>query len=249
MTGKNMNYEKKKLSALIIMYLPEIMLSFMGLIFLLWLSHAALDAYVFQQSGFFDHLFPAEIHERIHIIIILSVFVAFAGFAIVMRRSRNTEKLLTMERNMTSGYLAVMNSIIIMIDTERKVKLINRKGCEILECSEHQITGKDWFENFIPERFRGNVILTFNTLIAGSIAPVEHYENPVFTRTGIEKIIAWHNTVLRDEHGKIYAILCSGDDVTEQRKNEEKMRHNYETETAVNVLLKASIENLVELFF
>jgi len=239
-----MNKKTKKISALAVLYLPEIMLAFMGIIFLLWLSHAALDAFMLQQSGFFEHLFPAETHERVHIIIISSIFVAFGSFAIVMRRSRTTEKLLTMERNMTSGYLAVMNSMIIMIDTERKVKLINRKGCEILECGEQDIIGTNWFENFIPGRIRQQVISTFSMLITGNVAPVENYENPVVTRNGTEKIIAWHNTVLRDEHGKIYAIMCSGDDVTEQRKIEEKIRHNYETETAVNVLLKASIENL-----
>ncbi len=68
--------------------------------------------------------------------------------------------------------------------------------------------------------------------MAGAIEPVEYYDNPVLTRSGEEKIIAWHNTVLKDDRGKNYATLSSGEDITERKAAEERIEH-------LNSVLKA----------
>ncbi|GAI47715.1 unnamed protein product, partial [marine sediment metagenome] len=52
--------------------------------------------------------------------------------------------------------------------------------------------------------------------MAGKIKPVEYFENPVVTRNGEERLIAWHNAVLKDEEGNIIATLSSGEDITER---------------------------------
>jgi PAS domain S-box-containing protein len=61
-------------------------------------------------------------------------------------------------------------------------------------------------------------------LIIGQGHAVEYYENPVLTVTGEEKLIAWHNTVIRDEHGQIVGTLSSGLDITEQKAAEEALQ-------------------------
>ncbi len=35
--------------------------------------------------------------------------------------------------------------------------------------------------------------------MVGEIEPIEYFENPVLTKNGEEGIIAWHNTILKDE--------------------------------------------------
>jgi len=59
--------------------------------------------------------------------------------------------------------------------------------------------------------------------MAGEIEPVEYYENPVLTKSGKERIAAWHNTLLKDEAGKIIGTLSSGEDITERKKAEEAL--------------------------
>jgi diguanylate cyclase (GGDEF)-like protein/PAS domain S-box-containing protein len=59
--------------------------------------------------------------------------------------------------------------------------------------------------------------------MAGVIEPYEYSENPVLTKSGEERIIAWHNTVITDDTGTIIEILSSGEDITEHKKAEQEL--------------------------
>ena len=45
--------------------------------------------------------------------------------------------------------------LMLVIDKNETVKLINRKGLEILEFKEAEVKGKNWFDNFVPEKRSG----------------------------------------------------------------------------------------------
>jgi PAS domain S-box-containing protein len=152
---------------------------------------------------------------------------------------KNAEEALQKEKDRAQHYLDIAGVMFLVIGADRKVSLINRKGCEILGCEEEEeIAGKDWFDNFIPERLRDEVARVFNSLIAGEIEQVEYHENPVLTKHGEERIVAWHNTLLRDEQGRIYATMASGEDITERKKMEETLRIAHEN--TKTILEKAS---------
>jgi len=108
------------------------------------------------------------------------------------------------------------------------VALINKKGCEILGYDESEIIEKKWFDNFLPERDRERTKTTFLKLMAGNIEPVKYYENYVLTKDNKERLIAWNNSVLRNDEGKIIATLGSGEDVTERKRTEESLRKSEE---------------------
>jgi PAS domain S-box-containing protein len=140
--------------------------------------------------------------------------------------SKRAEQKLRKERDRAQTYLDIAAVIFVAIDATGKVTLINRKGCEILGRDESQIIGKNWFDSFVPEGIRDNVKAVFAQLMAGKIEPVEYFENPVLRRDGRERIIAWNNTLLRDEAGNITGTLSSGEDVTERKHAEEKLHDN-----------------------
>ena len=137
---------------------------------------------------------------------------------------RRAEEALRKERDKAQKYLDVAGVMFVVISADQQVTLINDKGCEILGCSEEEIIGKNWFDNFLPERLRKDVKSVYQSLIAGETEPVEYYENPVLSKDGEEKLIAWHNTVLRDEKGSIYCTLSSGEDITERKWAEDKIK-------------------------
>jgi PAS domain S-box-containing protein len=60
--------------------------------------------------------------------------------------------------------------------------------------------------------------------MAGEVEPVAYFENPVLTKKREERIVAWHNVILRDGAGNIIGTLSSGEDVTERKKAEEALR-------------------------
>lgn len=142
--------------------------------------------------------------------------------------AKQAERALQEERDRAQRYLEIAGVILVVLNSDQTVQLINRKGCEVLGYEAAEIPGKNWFENFVPEKDRDRTRAGFVQLISGHIDPIEYFENPVLTKNREERIISWHNTVLRDQRGNIVATLSSGEDITERKRVEEELRKAHE---------------------
>ena len=127
------------------------------------------------------------------------------------------------ERNKAQQYLNIAGVIIVAINEKGTVSLINKKGCDVLGYKEDEIIGKNWFDLCVPERFREERNETFQKVMAGIEEEVEDYENIILTKSGEKRIIAWHNTSLTDEKGRIIGTLSSGEDITQRKQTEEEL--------------------------
>jgi len=136
---------------------------------------------------------------------------------------KQAEEALREERDRAQKYLDFAGVMLVAVDTNQKVTHINRKGCEILGGKEEEIVGKNWIDNFVPEKVREEVAAVFDKLMTGETESVEYFEHPVLTKPYGVTYIAWHNTVLTDEAGNIAGILCSGEDITERQLLWQKM--------------------------
>ena len=134
------------------------------------------------------------------------------------------ERELHRERDRAQRYLDIAGVIIVALDHEGKVDLINRKGCEILGYPREELVGKDWFSTVIPDRMREATSGVFQRLREGKSEGMESYENPIVTKKGDERIIRWYNTLLRDNEDIIIGTLSSGEDITERKREEERMK-------------------------
>jgi len=168
----------------------------------------------------------------------------YEGIVQDITERKHAERLLRKEKDRAQQYLDVAGVMLVAIDAEQRVGLINKKGCEILGYSEEEIIAKNWFDNFLPKRIKEEVKGVFNKLLCGEADAPEYYENPVLTRDGAERLIAWHNTALRDDKGKVIATLGSGEDITERSRAEEALR---ESEEKYRVLVENS-PNLVAIY-
>ncbi len=171
--------------------------------------------------------------------------------AIELEREDNQKKLQA-EKDKATNYLKIAG-MIVALDRDGKVTLVNDEACKILGYTEKELLGKDWLTTCLPVEYQKTVKKVFHLLMAGKVKPVENYENPVVTKTGLQRDIFWHNTIIRD--GKeIVGILSSGVDVTEKNRLEKELKeHVKELETfkkfAVNrelkmIELKAKIKEL-----
>ncbi len=122
-----------------------------------------------------------------------------------------------------SRFLDLVGVIIVVIDSDQKVSYVNKKGCEILGYEKEDILGKNWFDNFLPEKIRKDLKTVFNKLMDGEIELAEYFDNVVLTKAGQERIIGWHNTVLKNDAGTIIGTLSLGEDITERRRTDEKI--------------------------
>ena len=121
-------------------------------------------------------------------------------------------------------YLDIAGVILLVLDREGRVSMINRRGLEVLGYDEGELDGADWVSTCVPSRDRGQVRAVFEQLMAEAAEPAGYYENPVLTKGGEERTIAWQNAVLRDANGTVIGTLSSGTDVTERRRIEDQLR-------------------------
>jgi PAS domain S-box-containing protein len=152
--------------------------------------------------------------------------VAVRSFMVNITKCKQLEETIRRKHDLVQRYLDIAGVMMVVINSNQKVELINRKGCEILGDNEDRIIGKNWFRHFLPQKNKDKVISAFDRLMNGEVAPVEYLENAVLCKNGEEKIIAWHNTILRDENDSIIGTLSSGLDITERKQMEEKLRES-----------------------
>jgi PAS domain S-box-containing protein len=161
---------------------------------------------------------------------------------------KRAEEALKEERDRAQKYLDIAGVMIVAIDSHGTITLLNKRGCDILGYEEGELVGRNWFDTCLPMPVRAPVKTVFDRLMAGEVEPVEYFENPVVTKQGEERIVAWHNTVLSDESGTIIGTLSSGEDITERKQAEAELtRHRYHLETLVaerTVQLEAANEEL-----
>lgn len=133
------------------------------------------------------------------------------------------------ERDTTRNLLQTAEAIIVALDAEGRIMLINRRGCEILGYSEAELIGQDWFATCLPETADVEAVRSvFRKALAADLAGSEYYENPVRTRTGEERLIAWHNSSIRDDHGDIIGGMSAGMDITERHQAELRLQASEE---------------------
>jgi len=160
-------------------------------------------------------LAPLRVEDRI---------VAATLVARDVNARKRAEEALRLERNRAQQYLDLAGTIFVVLDRQGTITLLNRKGHQVLGYAEGELLGRNWFETCVPERLRDEVQPVFRQLIAGQLEPAEYHENPVLTRSGQERIIAWHNTLLRSPAGEIVGTLSSGEDITERLRAEDALR-------------------------
>jgi len=150
---------------------------------------------------------------------------------------------LNLRSDVAQRYLDIAGSIILVLNPDEKVELINKRGCDILGYPEKEIIGKNWFDHFLPEAIREQIREVFQKILNGDVPLEEIFENAVLTCEGEERIIAWNNSLIRDESGEIIGTLSSGQDITERilterelRQSEEKYRSFFEDDLTADYI-------------
>lgn len=109
----------------------------------------------------------------------------------------------------------------VMLDQNGNITFCNDYFLSLTGWGREEALGMNWFSTFLPEEAGQRVKEVFRSVAAGESS---HYENPIMTRDGRVRQIAWDNSVLRDHNGEVLGTASIGMDVTEHRKLEEQLR-------------------------
>ena len=137
---------------------------------------------------------------------------------------QNAEALAKSERDKAQSYFDVAGIIMLVLDVDSNIQRLNRRGQEILGFSEHDLIGQDWFVAAVPERVREKSREYFRRIVQNTEPNIEITEGLIISATGHERTILWHARVLYDEKGDINGVLCSGEDITDQRHAEARRK-------------------------
>ncbi len=144
------------------------------------------------------------------------------GVAFDITDKKEVEVRLMLEKERLRNFLDIAGVMIVVLGQDGNVSIANRKTCEILGCEESDIVGKNWFDFALPEDNREGVKMVFSKIISGELKPFEYVENKVLTKDKEERIIAWSNSVLKNETGGIVATISSGEDITARKAYEDE---------------------------
>ncbi|MEW6519288.1 MAG: transporter substrate-binding domain-containing protein [Thermodesulfobacteriota bacterium] len=126
------------------------------------------------------------------------------------------------EKEKAQKYFDIAGVMLGALNKTGEIILMNQKGCQILAVTEEEALGKNWFDHYLPDDIAGETKEVFNKLMAGETAAAEYYENPVLAGDGSQRLVAFHNTLLTDDAGRIKGVLFSGMDITERKRAEEE---------------------------
>lgn len=157
---------------------------------------------------------------------------------------KKIERALQKEKDKAVQYFDTAGIMMIILDGNGFVSQINKKGCDVLGYSKDEIIGKDWFSEFLPKNIGESVRNVFNQIMNEEIEGVEYFQNPIVNKKSEERLIQWHNVILRDLNGNPIGTLSSGEDITEKVKEEKfKQRQN---EILQSIVLRKPLKEILE---
>jgi diguanylate cyclase (GGDEF)-like protein/PAS domain S-box-containing protein len=165
-----------------------------------------------------------------------------------------TEHALRHERDTAQRYLDTVQNIMLALDSEGRISMLNRYGCELLGYREVDLLGHNWFQTCLPQPEGMEVVYpVFLQHMSDKIEITEKFENEVLCRDGSRRLIAWHNGHLRNDVGNIVGSLSSGEDITARQQAEDQLRKlslavEQSPESIVITNLDAEIEYVNEAF-
>jgi PAS domain S-box-containing protein len=118
-----------------------------------------------------------------------------------------------------------INLIALILDEAGRVSVCSDYFLDLTGWSREDVIGRDWFERFVPEEERPGRREAFRRAFeVGGTA--RHPEYEIVTRRGRRHLIAWSNNGLRDSRSKLVGLVCIGEDITERKQAEDRIRQS-----------------------
>jgi two-component system sensor kinase FixL len=158
----------------------------------------------------------------------------FVGLVRDITAEHATLAALQLQRDRANAFLELHESILLELDSERRIRQINTRGCALLGAPEVGLLGRDWLDFMRGDIERRSACM----LLAGALesgSPRER-EFDAVTAAREQRRIQWRCIALRGIDGSPEGWLCSGTDVTDWARREEHAQLTRERLTRVSGL-------------
>ncbi len=148
-----------------------------------------------------------------------------ASFIDVTERKR-AETALRKQKDFTTAVLDIIGAITVVLDRDGKIIRFNRECERISQYTAAEAVGNCLWDLVVPVEQREAVQGVFRNLAAGQFP--SHYENDWVAKDGTRRLIAWSNTCLTDDAGKVEFVIATGIDIAQSRAAEVSLRNSEE---------------------
>ena len=111
----------------------------------------------------------------------------------------------------------------VQLDPAGRVVYCNPHLAELLGRPADAVAGLDWFAEVVPPE-RAWTREAFQQSMSGDLQR-PHHENQIVTASGDRRVIAWSTIVHHDADGAVSGAISLGEDVTERRRDEQRVSH------------------------
>ena len=141
-----------------------------------------------------------------------------------LSKLKETKKSLKRERDFNSKILQWIDSLVVVIDIKGYILSFNRASEEVSGYRFEEVQDKPFWDILISDEEREDVKSAITDVIEKGLP--DKFQNFWVTKDGGKRLIDWVNSILKQPDGSIKYILCTGRDITEQKKAEKALEQS-----------------------
>lgn len=164
-------------------------------------------------------------------IVCLSLVLPFQSMKATNDKMKSLKAALQSEQALSKVFFSVDNSIILVIDNSNKIIQINNKTTNLLGFKEEELVGREWVSYLVTDTARDSIKKQYKHFVDDKNQNFIRFTAPIRSKDGQEKIVDWQCSPLKDEKGKVYGTINSGQDISEHirlRGELTQMKSKYE---------------------
>ncbi|PXX50985.1 MULTISPECIES: cyclic di-GMP phosphodiesterase [Aquitalea] len=151
-----------------------------------------------------------------------------------------------MERglNFSEQVISEVSSLIVIVDDQGNIKRFNRECERLSGKTEAEVMGKNALELFFSaeesEKIRANLTTFFRSMHSWET------ERHILTKDG-PRLIWWRNRLVRNATVDQWFLVCSGTDITEQRRAQARLEEQASTDSTTGLPNRHAIQSIINL--
>lgn len=184
-----------------------------------------------------------------HFSLYLAMLTLLAIGAWFLAHSRFRHHLAEAQRDYEQRFRHTLENIdlaAIALNRAGKVTFCNDYFLGMTGWHRNEVVGISWLGRFVPSNMHLEVERVIGQMGDPESFPA-HFENHVKTRSGSLRLIAWNNTLSYDAEGKVIGVTGIGEDITDQRRDQEELRKlSRAVEQSPSIVIITSRQGLIE---
>jgi PAS domain S-box-containing protein len=126
----------------------------------------------------------------------------------------------TVSKDYVDNIIESMRDVLIVVDSDMKIKMVNKATCELLGYQQEEMTEKP-VKIIFPETEGESAFKKLGNLTNG--VELRNYETYFKTKEGKKIPILFNGSVMKDNVGNMICLVCTGRDITERKRAEEAL--------------------------